>query len=291
MRRALVLVSVFAAALLGLGLAISGGPDAASGYYEEQEDVIFGLEVEGFTVSVFAEDNDGDQTASLTISRDGLTSEYIAPATLTDHSVVAKFGILGAVNFRFKPKKATRKCHGGLTFTGTFTFTGENGYVHIDADHAEGGGLEQVYSGCGGTRGEPPRAGVVATGVYLEAISGSWKHGTARKVGAAEYRTRGGRRSVNISGFVREEREGMIVGRGATVTADSSAFRRNLKAGTATLRPPAPFVGSATLKPGHGGKGIWEGSLQLSILDGGEPIVFTGPDFSGRLYEEEPFDE
>jgi hypothetical protein len=291
MRRALVLVSVLAAWLLLAAPALApAAPRAPRPQPEDQEDVIFGLEAEGFTVSVFVEDNDGDQTASLSISRDELVSSYVVPAKLTENSVKARFGSLGSLDFRFKPKKATSKCGGGLIFTGTFRFTGENGYIHVDADRAEGAGLEQVYSPCPGTFGPAPKLNVVSTGVYLEAIAGSWKHGTARKVEAAEYTTRGGHRSVNVSGFVREEREGMIVGRGATVTAGASAFRHNLKAGTATLSPPAPFVGSATLTPGRGGKGIWQGSLQIPVLGGGEPIDLTGPAFSARVYEEEPFD-
>jgi hypothetical protein len=290
MRRALVLLSILAAWLLLVAPGLApAAPRALKPQPEEQEDLIFGLEADGFAVSVFAEDNDGDQTASLTISRDGLSVEYLVPATITDDSVKAKFGALGNLDYSFKPKKAKGKCHAGLTFDGTFTFTGENGYVLIDADHAEGGGVEQDYSGCPGRGGHI----VVArsTGFHLEAIAGSWTHGTARRVQATEYRTRGGRSTVNISAFVREEREGMLIGDGAMVTAPASAFRRNVKAGTATLTPPAPFTGSATLKPGRGGKGIWEGTLQLPSLRGGAPIAFTGPEFGGRVEQEQPYDE
>jgi hypothetical protein len=289
MRRALVLALAFAACLSATGLAAATA--AAPRYYEEEENVIFGFTTEGFDVSVFAEDNDGTQTAALTFSRDGLVAEYLVPAKLTDHSLKARFGSLGKLNFRFKPKKPKGKCYAGLSFTGTFTFTGENRYVQIDTDHAEGAGLDQVYSSCEGSRGPVPTVVSVSTGDYLEAIAGSWKHGTARRVEVTEYRTRGGHRTVQISGFVREEREGMILGEGATVSAPAAAFPHNMKAGTATLTPPAPFTGSATLKPGRGGKGIWEGTLQVPSLRGGEPIVLTGPDFSGRVYQEQPFDE
>lgn len=121
MRRVLVLITVFVAATLGTGLTVSG-PDAAAGFYEEEKDVIFSLETGGFMVEVIGEDNDGDQSAIITISRHGLSrggllAEYIAPATLTDHSLTATFGALGELNFEFKP----RKCHGGLTFSGAFT--------------------------------------------------------------------------------------------------------------------------------------------------------------------------
>jgi hypothetical protein len=131
----------------------------------------------------------------------------------------------------------------------------------------------------------------MSTGNNLEAIAGSWEHGTARRVAVTEYQTRGGRRTVDIEAFVREERGAMVLGDGATVAAPISAFVYDLKAGTATLTPPAPFIGAATLKPGRGGKGIWEGTLEVPSLRSGEPIVLTGPDFSGRVYQEQPFDE
>lgn len=288
MRRALVLASAMAACLLLAAPSLAPAVPAP----REQEDVVLGFTTDGFLVSVFAEDNDGTQTAALTISRDGLTAEYLVPAKLTDHSLRAKFGSLGKLNYRFKPRKPKGKCYAGSIFTGTFAFTGENGYIQIDKDHAIGAGLEQGNSGCGGPPGPQPKVVVSrSTGLNLEAIAGSWEHGTARRVTVTEYETRGGHRTADIEAFVREERGAMLLGDGATVTAPVSAFRHDLKAGTATLTPPAPFTGSATLKPGRGVKGIWEGTLQLPSLRSGEPIVFAGPEFSGRVYEEQPFDE
>src|SRR4051812_22673514 len=102
MRRALVLVLASTACLCATGLSVATDrpvATAAAPRYEEEQDVIFGFTTEGFDVSVFAEDNDGTQTAALTISREGLTAEYLVPAKLTDHSVRARFGSLGKLNF------------------------------------------------------------------------------------------------------------------------------------------------------------------------------------------------
>src|ERR1700753_1467544 len=150
MRRALVLTTVLAATLLGTGLTVAGEPARAPGFYDEAEDVIFSLKADGFTAEVIGEDNDGEQTASLIIARHGYTrggllAEDIAPAPLPDHSLTAKFGALGELNFEFKP----RKCKGGLAFSGAFHFTGENGYVQIDADRATGSFASNAYSACG----------------------------------------------------------------------------------------------------------------------------------------------
>jgi hypothetical protein len=290
MRRVLALVSVLGVALLGTGPTPTGASAAPSLEPSpgQQEAVVLALKVEGFWVEVLGEDNDGDQTATLIVSRGrlprgGPIAEYIAPATLTDHSLTAKFGSLGELNFEFKP----RKCRGGLAFSGSFTFTGENGYVHIDADHAEGSFLEQIFTACGPLGPiKPGQVHRIVSTVHLEADTGSLEHGVARRVEAFEDRTEGGRRSVKISAFVGEEREGMTVARGAILRAPREAFRWNLKAGTATLRPPAPFSGSATLKPGPGSKGTWTGSLRVRDITGGPPIELAGPTFHAHLREE-----
>ena len=291
MRRALVLLSVSAAALLGTGLTLAAAAGAPSP--EGPKAVVFSFKAEGFRVEVFAEDNDGEQTAALTISRGrfprgGLLAEYLAPATLTGHSLAATFGSLGELNFGFKP----RKCPGGLAFSGTFTFTGENDYVHIDADHAEGSFLEQILTACGPWGPiKPGQIHRIVSSVRLEASAGSLKQGVARQVEAIEDTDEGGRRTVRITGLVGEEREGMTIGRGAIVRAPRDAFHWNLKAGTATVRPPAPFTGSATLKPGRDGKGIWKGSLRVRDLTGGPPIDLTGSGFHAHLREEELTEE
>jgi hypothetical protein len=293
MRRALVLAAVFVLALLAAGLTVGAGSGAASALVEEEKDVIFSLKAEGFTVEVIGEDNDGEQTASMYIShrglaKGGLLANYNVPATLTDHSLAAKFGSLGEMNFEFTP----RKCHGGLLFTGSFTFTGENHYVQIDADRATGSFVEQAYTACGPLGPiDFSKVRQISSRVHLEATAASAGHGAKRRVEAFDSRADGGHRSVQISAFISEEREGMTLGRGAIVDARPAAFRWNRKAGTATLRPPAPFTGSATLKPGRGGKGIWEGSLRVPVFGGEEPVTLAGPAFHARLRKEYPTEE
>jgi hypothetical protein len=301
MRRALVIAGVMVAGLLALAPGLATAASSPPGrevpleeeleFIEEKEDVIFSLPVEGFTVSVFAEDNDGDQTAALSISRDWLTSAYLVPATITDDSVKAKFGNLGELNFHFGPKKGLRKCLGVLTFTGNFAFTGESEYIHIDADEAEGAKVGGEFEPCGDFE-EEEGGGIVAVddSVHLEAVAGSFKHGSGRRVTVDEWRTRGSRRTVTITASQIEEKEGMRIGRGATLRTRAGSFRHNLKAGTATLKPPAPFGGWARLTPGRGGKGIWEGTLRVPTLSGG-PITLTGSAFRAHFVEEEAFDE
>jgi hypothetical protein len=236
MHRALVTAGVMLAGLLVAASALAMAaqrPAAEEEFLGEGEGVTFTLPVEGFTVNVLAEDNDGDPTAYLIVSRGGLLAEYVVPATVTDDSLTASFGGLGELNYRFAPKKGKRNCRGELTFSGSFTFTGENGYVHADADRVEGSTVEGAFAGC-----TPPYEGIglrrAFDGVHLAAIAGSRKHGASRRVAVNEWRRQDGSRSAEVSAFLVGEAEGMREARGAIVRAGPAAFRRNLKAGTAT---------------------------------------------------------
>ena len=259
-------------------------------FIEEKEDIVFSLSVEGFTVNVSAEEDNGDQAVTLSISRDGLTSAYLVPATVTDDSVRATFGGLGELNFHFGPKKGLRKCLGVLTFTGNFIFTGENEYVHIDADEAEGAKVGGEFEPCGDIEDEEGGIVAIDESVHLEAVAGSFKRGAGRRVTVDEWRVEGGRAIVEISASQIEEKEGMRIARGATLRARPGSFRPNVKAGTATLKPPAPFTGWARMTRGRGGKGIWEGTLRVPTLSG-KPIELTGPAFRAHFLKEGAFDE
>jgi hypothetical protein len=299
MRRALVIAGVMPAVLLALvpALATAASPrsdkevplvELEEELIEEHEVTVFSLSVEGFAVDVSAEEEGDEQTVTLSIARDGLASTYVVPAKITDHSVAARFGALGELNFHFGPKKGARKCPGKLAFTGSFTFTGENGYIHVDADEAEGARVGEELESCSG---EEEGGGIVAVdeSVFLEAVAGPFKRGTGRRVAVEDWRG-GGRRHVTVTASRVEEAEGMRITRGATLSVGPGAFHHNLKAGTATLKPPAPFTGWARMTPGRGGKGTWEGTLKIPTL-GGSPIELTGPAFRARFVNERAFDE
>jgi hypothetical protein len=124
----------------------------------------------------------------------------------------------------------------------------------------------------------------------LNAVSVSRAEKSAREVSVFDDGRRGPHR-IALLAYLGERREGMAVARGVQLTAKSSAFRWNLKKGTATLRPPAPFTGWATFKRrGHNGHGIWRGSLGMPIL-GGEPVELTGPEFRAYIHKGVPQDE
>jgi hypothetical protein len=295
MRRALVLAGVLFAGLLVAVPALSAGAGR-----EVERELAFSLDVEGFGVAVYVSNNDGEVSATMIINRGSQVAYYGTPATVTAERVTARFGTLGELDFHFAPKRnGSVDCNGAeegeAVFEGTFVFTGENGYIHIEADHAEGS--FQVYpepKGCPqkrlARRIVPYHPFYSDEGATLEARAGSRAKGSVREVSVYDEGQRGPHK-VAVFATLGEVREGMTVARGVQLAAGSGAFRWNLERGTATLRPPAPFTGSATFtRHGHDGHGTWKGSLGMPIL-GGEPVELAGSEFRAFIHKGVPQDE
>jgi hypothetical protein len=292
MRRALVIAGVMFAGLL----AAASASAQADPRFPERE-VGFELPAaEGFKALLDTTDNDGAVTATLIVHRGKQIAYYTTPAKITADRVTARFGTLGELDFHFKAKRGgSVRCTGAeggeAVFDGTFTFTGENDYVHLEAEHAEGS--FQVYpepKGCQDTPSASARRVVPYQPTYsdqgatLRARLGSRAGGAVREVSVADG---GGRRRhpVGIYGLLAEAREGMSVSRGVWMEAPSSTFGWSLGKGTATLRPPGPFTGSAHfVRHGTNGHGTWTGSLTMPVL-GGEPVRLAGPDFRAFLHK------
>ncbi len=295
MRRALVLTGVLCAGLLVAVSALAAGAGR-----EVERELAFGLDAEGFTVRVFVSNNDGDVNATMIVNRGPQVAYYSTPAEVTAERVTARFGGLGELDYRFAPKrKGSVDCNGAeegeAVFEGTFDFTGENGYVHIEADRAEGS--FQIYpepKSCPqkrfARRVVPYHPSYSDEGATLQASAGSRAKRRMREVNVFDPGRRGPHK-VALFATLAEEREGMTVARGVQLTAGSGAFRWNLEKGTATLRPPAPFSGSATFtRHGHDGHGTWKGSLGMPIL-GGEPVELAGSEFRAFIHKGVPQDE
>ncbi|MGN6201428.1 MAG: hypothetical protein ACTHNY_03380 [Solirubrobacterales bacterium] len=298
MRRNLTLAGIF---VLGLLVAV---PTLATGAGTEVErELVIGLDVEGFDAGIFVNNNDGDVSATLIVSRGAQVAYYSVPATVTADRVTARFGKLGALDFHFAPKpngkvECTGSENGEAVFEGSFAFTGENGYVHIETDRTEG--TYQVYpepKTCTETRS--PRGSSVrprtyhptysGDGVTLDAMAGSRRQGRAREISVFHDGSRGPQAAF-LFAFLVERREGMSIARGVQTAAGAGAFRWNLKKGTASLRPPAPFTGSATFRRGRSGPGTWRGSLGMPVL-GGEPLRLAGREFRAVIHKGLPQDE
>jgi hypothetical protein len=295
MRRALVFAGVLCACLLAAVPTLAPGAGR-----EVERGLAFALEAEGFAVLVSVSNNDGEVSAAIRINRGPRVAYYSAPAQVTADRVTARFGSLGELDYHFAPKPNGRvECSGSeraeAVFDGTFAFTGENGYVHVEASHIEG--ALEIYPEPRSCT-EKRLAGRVVPyhphysdeGATMEAVAGSRAKGKIREVSAYDDGGRGPHK-VFLFATLAEEREGMTVGRGVQLAAGSGAFRWNLERGTATLRPPAPFTGSATYtRRGHDGHGIWKGSLSMPIF-GGEEVDLAGREFRASIHKGVPQDE
>jgi hypothetical protein len=294
MRRALVLAGVLFAGLL---LAI---PALAAGAGREVErGLAFDMDVEGFGVHVLVSNNDGEVNATIILSRGSQVAYYEAPAKVTAERVTARFGRLGELDYRFAPKRnGSIDCNGAeegeAVFEGTFDFTGENRYVQIEAGHAEGS--FRIYpepKNCAqkqlARRAVPYHPSYSDEGATLQARAGPPAKGRIREVSVFDAGQRGPHKVV-VFATLAEEREGLTVARGVQLMAGSGAFSWNLEKGTATLRPPAPFTGSATFtRHGHDGHGTWKGSLGMPIF-GGEPVELAGDEFRAFVHKGVPQD-
>jgi hypothetical protein len=304
MRRALVLVSVFGAALSGTNLALAAGPAAAApagvaGEIERNVD-LDEFRVEGFGIDLLVQGFRDEVTATLIVTRGPQIAYYTAPAVVSAERVTAHFGALGGLDYRFVPQGSQElRCLGAgsedpVTFEGTFTFTGERGYVHVDAPHAEGSvTATPAPQGC--RPAVAARTAAVARrvvpyhpvysghGATVDATAGSPDKGPLRQLEIADGADKG-RHRLRIRAFESERAEGVSISRGVQMTAPSSAFRRNLTAGFATVRPPAPLTGSAHFVRRAHGPPAWTGSLRMPIF-GGDPVRLAGPGFRATLHK------
>lgn len=234
----------------------------------------FKLRAEGFVVELKTESD--SRHVALTLWRHGLSAYYETKAQITEDSVSAHFGRLGDLDYTFTPAAGKGPdCAGRIaspegTFRGSFDFTGENGYVHLEADHAHGSFETFPAAACERAqallRRKPAKGSRQAKEVTLTAVTGNRHRGEAllaftlpAKKGTLLY----------LNGFRAEEREGMLIDRGATIITRPRVLRWDPKLETARLDPPAPFRGSAEFVRRPHGKSTWLGSLRTPLLGGG----------------------
>jgi hypothetical protein len=308
MRRALVLVLVILTALA------AAGPTA--GAAQPRHSVYFELHTDGFLVQ--ASSNLGSGRIRMLLDRHGAVAYYRTAARVGERTVKARFGHLGAIDLRFTPDRGEGAvgCGGERgwqhgTFRGAIVFRGEHQYAHVDAARAHGWFQTRPANRCarrsrGGERtghsqgsdrvGSRWRGGAAMTGAAgvatasraaAVAETGVDLEGTTANSPPATYfyfftENHSGGIRTTCEAFRGEQRDGMQIIRGAQVYGGAAALQWNLVAGTATLEPPAPFIGRAFYRREAGGRSRWWGSLRVPIL-GGRPMRLTGAAFRTRL--------
>jgi hypothetical protein len=137
------------------------------------------------------------------------------------------------------------------------------------------------------------RGSFVAPGCVAEDVRIPWNFGESTALQAtstrgrlafvaAAYRPPEERGLTLFSASSTERRAGMTIERAAASLGPERTFSFDTGLGTATVSPPRPFSGSATLAPGPGGATAWTGSLKVD-LPGRKNVPLATPSFTASL--------
>lgn len=238
-----------------------------------------------------------DETVTLELGREDRQVSYEVKGEVTEEGLKVRFGHLGLIDVAFTPTRTlsstepSEGCTGEPrtlregTFTGTIDFTGERNYVRIKASQAEGSMSVISQWQCPEEPtplARPSRSGALSSRSDEKAASLlAFGRRCSCTFAAGLHFSKGKARSI-FYGFKAESREGMEIVRGTVARAGSSAFVVDLAAGTATVRPPRPFRGEATLKSGLGDHPLWRSTIRMPFL-GAASINPQGPDLSVDL--------
>lgn len=240
-------------------------------------------------VSAYSRRRDGKGWISITATGKHAAASYRAPARVTGEpardgtatAIKADLGALGRVDLlleRSKVEKTVRwKCGGpkwtyepGL-YRGVFEFKGEGGYTGASATEVPLDPMPFFLAGScsGGGSGEVRGPGI--PGARLKGLSFAHDRILVFQINKNNRHSR-----TFYSASVREQHDGINIYRTIEGTAGPTAFRFDRELNSATLSPPSPFSGSATLRRKTDALlPIWHGNLELAFP--GHTIPLAGP--------------
>jgi hypothetical protein len=205
---------------------------------------------------------------------------YRAPAKVTATSIRADLGPFGRVGLALRgsgrEKTVPIRCSNGQKYTyetgiweGVVEFRGEDGYVHGRETSLPVLPLITSYCGSGTGRGESSGPG--ERGARLRGTS--FAHGRVLSFQVNKNHQRG---RALFEAEIRERREGVKIYRFADGWLPASAFHFDPDLRAATLSPPAPFSGSATLtRVPNSVPPRWNGDLAIEFP--GRKVHLAGP--------------
>ncbi len=231
----------------------------------------------GYSLYVLAVPQYAGRRASLLIfvTTKGKGVRYLVPAAVTETSMQADLGVLGRVSVTFHPSNqaATVTCgkreipYESGQWEGEIHFQGEEGYTSAEATAAPGTfdyvtrECESIWSGGPEYGPQPPGAELFLRNPGLGARLSVSK----RRPGAA----------AQIFASMSEYTNGISIARYASLRMPSRSFTFDRRLRTATLRPPAPFSGSARYDRDKKAGQRWSGDLSLD-LPGRSGVDLTG---------------
>jgi hypothetical protein len=240
-------------------------------------------------------------TATIGVSRTepsrhaGSATIYIARGRVSATAIRADFGALGRVSMRFHPSgRITRgqpapDCPGSGrvttsfgVFAGTVRFRGEDGYVSVHVQRAKGEVLSPPSLHCpvaaGGAESQRQEPGDRGAGTGRRmGLRANWKEGvggiffSAHRAHRTEYEA------------IDEQTEGRLATyRVAYARAPRASFTSDSALSFGSVRPPAPFSGTGTLRRAANGAKSWGGPLAVSFPGEGD-VPLTGTQFKTQL--------
>jgi len=297
-------VIAFAAALLVVLTAVASGAGPEQGTV-----VLVKFELQASNGLHAHLENSEDGTVTLELQKEGQIATYRVPGKATESGLKVRFGRLGLIDVAFTPTKTLNSTEPGEgctgaprtlregVFAGTIDFTGERKFVRIEGPQATGSMSVISQWKCPEVEAMDPFARIsrltaaISRGKKGERESATLLAGSrgcsCYFVAGVHHRHSGGRStffSVKL-----ERREGMEIDRVTGASGPASAFDFDHAAGTAALRPPAPFSGHASLAAVPHGQTVWRSTIRVPLL-GARPINTGGPGFAAILHPEYQFD-
>lgn len=208
----------------------------------------------------------------------GGTATYDFPGTVEDDAIRADLGAFGEIAVAFHPASggssvAESGCARTLSsaagwYEGTISFHAD-GLTSVEAPRAEGDDGLALSVMCA----EEAQAKERPPGIYLDLGGGP------RRTSVTALREKGGV-ATQIEAGVTEVRGGVVIERSVTVAAGAEALR-HLGLRSASLRPPAPFTGSATFRR-DGRRTSLKGNLRVDF-PGRPGVALTGTGIGAQL--------
>jgi hypothetical protein len=229
---------------------------------------------------------------------------YDAHGSISKDRVDVDFGALAHVHVRFAPSGpptteaiGDRFCRGGTALSWKGTFTGS---VRIRAKYGLSSLRTRTFARSGTLEREPrlrchypdpkqppPRSRdgnqvqLLAAACDGRSFSASVERPTVATASSPIAKGTLGERAATFSASATLNLPGVSVTESISKRAPPTSFVFDDGLTTASVSPPPPFHGTATLAPADGGGFTWTGSLSATIL--GRPFSLAGPGFQGLL--------